>query len=178
MYNIKKDKRCINTVRRLKQGLLECLKTQKMENITVTDVASAAKVSRATFYRMFDSTSDLLAFMCDEFAGKMKTRLKDFDPSDREQHIRCIFSEWMDNADVIEGVYRSSRPDILQNALSRFRGTAGPISSDKTSDIDAEYIEAIHIASLSAILNVWVKNGKKEGPEYMLDLYKNVKSRL
>lgn len=51
----KNDKRSTASARELVRGLMECLKEKPMNAITVSDIHRATGVSRATFYRLFDT---------------------------------------------------------------------------------------------------------------------------
>ena len=61
MYHIKKDKRCQQSAQMIIEGLNQCLAEKEFAKITVSDIQRKTGVSRATFYRLFDDTSDVLA---------------------------------------------------------------------------------------------------------------------
>lgn len=65
MYHIKADKRSQKSATLICQGLRQCLTRKMFDRITVTDIQKASTVGRATFYRLFDSKSDVLAYECD-----------------------------------------------------------------------------------------------------------------
>lgn len=71
MYHVKDGKRTKESARLIVGGLHECLKMKKFESITVTDVQKQSTVGRATFYRLFDSVSDVLAYEFDEEFSKL-----------------------------------------------------------------------------------------------------------
>jgi len=54
MYHIKSDKRQMQSVNMLIDGLSLLLSEKPFEKITVKEVVEASKVGRTTFYRSFD----------------------------------------------------------------------------------------------------------------------------
>lgn len=89
MYHIKADKRSLASARLISQGLNRLLQAKDFDSITVTDIVNEAGVGRATFYRLFDNTTDVLTYSCFLIAQpsleKMKnhtiTHFKDFSKS-------------------------------------------------------------------------------------------------
>ena len=66
MYRIKDDKRVRTSARLIYTGLMRCLGSQRLSSLTVTDVLRSSGVGRATFYRIFDSLTDVLAYGCEQ----------------------------------------------------------------------------------------------------------------
>jgi len=65
MYHIKKDKRTQKSSELIYEGLIKCLETKDFTKITISDIEKYSTVSRATFYRLFDSLEDILSMKCD-----------------------------------------------------------------------------------------------------------------
>jgi len=66
MYHIKPDKRSRSSAEAIVRGYLSCLKTTPMNAVTVTDIHKASGISRATFYRLFDTPEDVLLYQFDQ----------------------------------------------------------------------------------------------------------------
>ena len=64
MYHIKNDVRSQKSAKFISEGLQKCLAYKTFSEITITDVLRASYVGRATFYRLFDNLSDVLAYLC------------------------------------------------------------------------------------------------------------------
>lgn len=65
MYHIQKDIRAQKSAKLIGEGMLKCLGEKRFEEISVSDVQRASSVGRSTFYRLFDNTADVLAYLCD-----------------------------------------------------------------------------------------------------------------
>lgn len=178
MYRIKDDKRCQKSARMIKDGLIACLKTKKMNEVTVSDIASASKVSRATFYRLFDTPVDVLGLVCEEFSSAFSKEFMLVKDSPQDEVSYRFLSFWMDNASIIEAVMRSGRHDIMQDAFQDKNISFLPSWAEgEFSAAEEAYVNASSIAILSSILLVWIKYGKKETPEQLFDLFRRISSR-
>lgn len=65
MYHIKSDRRSQATAAEIVRGMQECLKTTPLKSITVMDIHRVTGISRATFYRLFDTPEDVLIYQLD-----------------------------------------------------------------------------------------------------------------
>lgn len=78
----------MNTIKRAKEyiteAILQLLNNKKYEDITITDIAEKAGVTRITFYRNFESKDDII-----------------------KQYIQNIFSKykWNDKLDVTYQIF-------------------------------------------------------------------------
>ena len=43
---------------RIKDGLIACIAVKPFAKVSVSDISAASGVTRATFYRIFDTTTD------------------------------------------------------------------------------------------------------------------------
>ena len=75
MYHISSHLRVQHTADSLGQGLLLCLETKPMTEVTISDLHNVTGVSRATFYRLFDTPEDVLRYMCDRFKQELVSNL-------------------------------------------------------------------------------------------------------
>lgn len=64
MYHISEDPRARESARRICDALLECAQHKPFSEITVTDLYREHRISRTTFYRLFDNTVDVLEYHC------------------------------------------------------------------------------------------------------------------
>ena len=71
MYHIKSDRRSQASANELARGLNVCLKSMPLSTITVSDLHRITGISRATFYRLFDTIEDVLVYQCDQMLTKV-----------------------------------------------------------------------------------------------------------
>lgn len=177
MYHIKekKDKRIQKSVTALSIGLIHCLKKEKLKDISVTDITKASGVSRATFYRLFDTTWDLLLYSCDNMTKELFDEI--MKPNRfRTKHEFMLFtiSFILEHSTIIEAVYDNGRPDILGKSLSLFSETVAKFYMKNYDDKDIEYVRYIISAILVGGLYVWKNNGQTQTAEQLLEMIEKV----
>ena len=64
MYHIVQDKRAIRSAEKVIQSLEETLINTSISDISVSRLCTQCRISRATFYRLFDNLTDVLAYRC------------------------------------------------------------------------------------------------------------------
>ncbi len=169
MYHIPNDERAKKSARKIGGGLLGCLKQKNFTEITVTDVQKEANVGRATFYRLFDNTADVLSYLCDgvfEEVGCKYEKTNAFTPQERAlEFIRA----WMRNKTLLEAIVDCNRMDILYEAHSKYLGEnkAFFFPNASLSEEATTYLMMTMTACTSACLAAWLKNGAYETAEQL-----------
>ena len=104
---------------RIKDGLIACIAVKPFAKVSVSDISAASGVTRATFYRIFDTTTDVMSFICDDLFLKASRELRRSEDSDEERIIR-LFTFLTENADSIDAIFKSRRADLFQSSLDRY----------------------------------------------------------
>lgn len=89
MYHIKEDRRMKQSAGKLLESMFVLLRSKGFGYVSVSDLRKHSGVSRSTFYRLFDTPVDIIAWGCDQYASTLKeeyARLLDVSPS-REDFI-------------------------------------------------------------------------------------------
>lgn len=172
MYRIKQDKRVLASAGKMKKGLLVCLKSKAFNDISVSDITRASGVCRATFYRIFDTPTDVLAYTCDSYAEKLIREIKEKRGSmNRDSFLRFILTNWMENAEVIEAIMKSGRYMVLNRSLQIVFNDIISFGNRFTED-EKDYIRSSLAAQFGSILFVWVQHGRKESAGFLLRLFR------
>lgn len=168
MYHIKKDKRMLTSARMIAEALDKCMETKPFKDITVTEVLNLSTVSRATFYRLFDTTADVLSYQCD---NAFEVSLKSIDSMDTSmlstEEIIILFAKfWIDHSDFAEKIIASGYMHILYDSNQKYihEILQTVYSEDSFTLSQSHYIAG----SMSAILFTWIKEGKQETPENLV----------
>ncbi len=165
MYHIAKDKRAYNSVNKICNAMTECLKTKKITDITVTDLQKRSKIGRATFYRLFDNTTDVLSFLCDKVfieAGKEFAEIN-FPTADRT--TLCFIEKCMENKTLLTAIVESNRMDLLYNAHKKFFEIGHDFFFPNLTKEDLNYLTTTLTACTCAFIVSWVKNNGAETPK-------------
>lgn len=175
MCHIKTDKRSQTSAALIAQGLLRCMESKDFAKITITDVQQESTVGRATFYRLFDTLPDVLAYLCDQAFEEALATVPHRAQTTR-QMIVSFTSFWMDHWRLAEAILQSGRLDILHASNQKYlRQMIRTVNrSAEYSAVQLDYIAGI----LSAILAVWVQNGKQESPALIVEQLTQVAGNL
>ena len=65
MYHVSNDIRSKKSAELIWEGMETCLQEKSLDKLRITDIYQKSFVSRATFYRLFDSVQDVIAYKCD-----------------------------------------------------------------------------------------------------------------
>lgn len=176
MYRINKDKRVTASAERIVNGLLKCLERKSFNEISVSDIAREAGVSRATFYRLFDTPTDILEYSCNNFADNIVRKYKASNFINQTDASKFILEQWMVHADVIEALMKCGRAGLLMRAMENHMREIPPKDAGKFTPEELDYVKAVVFSQMSAMLMIWVKHGKKEPVEMLLRLYRKFHS--
>ncbi len=172
MYHIKPDKRSQASAAEVVLGLQECLRTTPLKSITVTDIHRVTGISRATFYRLFDTPEDVLIYQLDQMTeGVAETYETKTDLSTR-QLVKETIALGLENHEFIKALVVNGRHDLLfQYTEKSFRrllsGTRFAFlqNMEKT---EREYIIAHLSMTMVASQIAWSRNGQKETAQDMI----------
>lgn len=175
MYHIANDKRQQATAEKIREGLKNCLHVKNMTEITVSDIAAAAGVSRSTFYRSFDMPLDVLSYACNQVFDMIIRDFSKVELEDADDFILYCLRYWKKHTDILDAAVNCDRLDIVQTALEnhsdRFIGDFISLLRKDFSDAELDYITMGVIGLISNLLVVWIRHGKKESPEQLFELY-------
>lgn len=162
MYHISKDKRAYNSVDKICCAMMACLKSKKFTDITVTDLQKTSKTGRATFYRLFDNTSDVLSYLCDKiFIDAGKDFAKITSPT-ADKTTLCFIEKCMENKKLLTAIVESNRIDFLHNAHKKFFTLGQDYFFPNLNKEELSYITTTLTACTCAFIISWIQNGSKE----------------
>ena len=162
MYHIKPDKRSQTSAGEILRGMQLCLREKPLREITVTDIHRAAGVSRATFYRLFDTPEDVLVYRFDTLVASVEAGAEI--PTSRmmlEQTIAIA----MQYHEFFKAVVGNGRFDLLYRYTADHLARLGQIYDRQPPNRDPvarSYILSQLSMSMVAALITWEKNGRKE----------------
>ncbi|MCQ2142290.1 MAG: TetR/AcrR family transcriptional regulator [Bacteroidales bacterium] len=175
MYHIANDKRQQATAEKIRQALIHCLSVKTMSEITVSDISTAAGVSRSTFYRSFDIPLDVLRYECDRVVVIMENDYAGAKLKNLDDLVHFTLRYWKNHSEVLDAAVNCDRMDIVHKSISsrseKLLSSLEGIIGSGFSEQEIDYIRMGAIGLISNLLSVWIKHGKKESPEQLFDLY-------
>ena len=161
-------------------GTHTCMKEKPFSAITITDVQKASTVGRATFYRLFDSLPDILAYECDLIFQRLVSEGRIIASKSNHDAFVLYFSVWMKHTDLLYAVTTSEHLEILYSTFMYHSREIGSIMSpdESLTDEEADYLMKVVSLGMVGILEVWMKHGKKRSAEELTVLFEKTLSTL
>ena len=176
MYHIKSDKRAQASAQLIGNAMMELLKVKNFDAISVSDIQRQSTVGRATFYRLFDNTVDVLSWLCNQIFDTMANR----NASPTENMVESMTSfigAWMEHEVLLQAIIRSGHIEVIYEMLYRRMKEAGDLLFPdlQLETAKADYLVSIASTALIGGLSAWLKHGKTESPE---QVFENVRETI
>lgn len=169
MYHISNDKRVVKSAKLIGNGLLKCLEQKGFAEITVTDVQKASTVGRATFYRLFDNTADVLSYLCDGIFEQAGKAYKELNALSADKTTLEFIRIWMENKTLLKAIVDSNRMDFIFRAHMKYLVPSKEdfFSESEMDEVQTAYLMTMLTACTSAVLTAWLENGSRETAEQL-----------
>ena len=176
MYHIKSDKRAQASAQLIGNAMMELLKVRNFDDISVSDIQRQSTVGRATFYRLFDNTVDVLSWLCNQIFDTMANR----NASPTENMVESMTSfigAWMEHEVLLQAIIRSGHIEVIYEMLYRRMKEAGDLLFPdlQLETGKADYLVSIASTAMIGGLSAWLKHGKTESPE---QVFENVRETI
>lgn len=172
MYHIKNDKRTKNSAKLFGEAMLRLLHDKEFDKVSVSDLTRESGCGRTTFYRLFDNTADVLAYLCDKtmemaLAAHRRTRVRG-----ARDVMLLVIREWMHQETLLHAVVRSGRTDVLLSPLKAHAAEAAELffPGVETAPEQQEYAISLFAMGLAGALETWEERGEQESPEQVYEL--------
>ena len=169
LIHISADKRSVGSAQRIGQGMLQCLQQKPFSEITVTDVQRASTVGRATFYRLFDHTADVLTYLCDGVFVQAGEEIQRLTVQSADGTTLAFIRAWEQNRVLLKAIVDSGRMDILLEAHQKHLSSVadGFLRNEGQDEAQAAYLMTTLTACMAAFLTAWIKNGAAEDAQQL-----------
>ncbi len=175
MYHVKQDKRSQASAAELIRGLEVCLKEKSLMAITVSDLHRVTGISRATFYRLFDTPKDVLEYQFARMIDEIP-RTKPQESMTVLQLLEESIAQGMAQHDLWKAMVDNGRFDLI------FRYTEGNfrlldqrcgLLLGSLEGAEREYVISLLAMNMLATLITWDRNGRRETPAQIIGYLKN-----
>ena len=175
MYHIKSDKRSQASAQLIGNAMMELLKVKNFDDISVSDIQRQSTVGRATFYRLFDNTVDVLSWLCNQIFDTMANR----NASPTENMVESMIAfigAWMEHEVLLQAIIRSGHIEVIYEMLYRRMKEAGDMLFPdlKLETGKADYLVSIASTAMIGGLSAWLKHGKTESAEQVFENIREV----
>ena len=168
-----KTERAAQRQRAIQESLLELMRTQRYDQIAVSDVCAHAGIPRRTFYNHFESKDEVLDSILDDMLLEFKLEaMFDFNQgvAVMEESFVRFFRNWL-------GPNREKLELLLKNGLgtrlierSRISNREERVGFPRPEELPEELVQIGTLwgtTGFFTILFYWVENGCVQSPEQM-----------
>lgn len=146
----------------LQIAMIKLMGKTPFEKITISDVTKRAGVSRAAFYRNYESKEALVAEICQSVFTQLNASMtSERFKSDRKAWYADFFRTIKENKDYFQ-IYLDARLQISDQLVL---DALYPASS-----VQEHYMHAAREGAFISILTDWFRSGMRETPEEMAQI--------
>lgn len=116
MYKLCKTVQSAQRQRELEQGLLEAMKLERYEDISVSDLCAKLRIPRKTFYRYFDSKDGALYGLIDHTLLEYESFNSKYLATEKrtmQREVEQFFLFWMEKRDLLDVLHTSGLSGIM-----------------------------------------------------------------
>ncbi|KRL05131.1 TetR/AcrR family transcriptional regulator [Liquorilactobacillus oeni] len=159
-------------------ALIKLMKTEDFQDISITEIAQTAELSRKTFYHSFKSKEAVINYLCDQLFDQYFEQLVQQKPQAGEIMLKTTFdiflNFWWQKRDLIQLLIRQGLFDHMneiwqRKAIPRYNQFAAPWHING-SPIQVNYIMAFQLGGFTNILRVWLGQDDPEPPDKIKNL--------
>ncbi len=180
MYHIKDTKRSRFNAEELGKGLILCLQTKPLNQVSISDLHRVTGISRSTIYRLFDTPEDVLYYLCAQYMEQMADYFNNHTFSNiRELSVASIKLS-IEKNELLEILVNNNRLDLLTEIYAaNFQHILSRIPAAQMKDeVTNEYLYSFLYMTMSAVQTTWVKRGKTENSEQLFEYLKEYGTML
>ena len=158
-------------VDQIEQAFYELMREKDYTNITVTDIIKRAQVSRASFYRHFNSIGDIMEYSLRNLFDKITDEVIPIMLSTDEKEIRdFLFSYTYQNMamqETLAACLPSNTAVIFSRCMTYMQNYGRP---GKEMSSEQKYRLYARSGVINSILMKWLADGKEESVEEIVNL--------
>ena len=156
--------------KRMADAFVDMLSQKSYADITVTDIVNTAQVARVSFYRNFNSISDVVDYITDElaieFIDKILPVLNSNDENKWREFLFDFINNALNNRGKIEAINLQNTA-VLFSYLNTKMQMYVNVNSNKT--ISDKYTSYVKACLINNVVKKWIDDGMVETPEEIIN---------
>lgn len=160
------SKECIQT------ALLSLMETKLLRDISISEIAEKAGVSRNAFYRNYNSKEQIIEQYIQDVTVGFYQNKDDENSISRKNYLINLFTHLYNQRKLIEKVRKNNLSYMLESVFIDYtKKVTKKFSNNKYTDY---YIGG----GFYALTMQWANSGYKETPEEIADILTNIQSNI
>lgn len=166
MYHIKNDERCRKSADAITNACETLMEKNLITDISISELCKLANVGRATFYRLFDRTEDVITYIIDR---NLKEIIAKYEELSIESFVRYSLEAIINKENVLNSILFSGQSFLIEESLRRNIREAFNIEKREAA-LAAEYGVALFSGACISLLIVWNEHGRRESVNDLLNM--------
>lgn len=170
MHHVPKDKRALDSADRIWTGMERCLQETALDKLHITEICQQAGVGRATFYRLFDSPQDVLAYRCDHIFESLANEMSRHRFHSLKETFLFFIEVWLRQETLIDVLAANNLTSLIYDTHMKYQDLTKTLYI-RNADLDSDtidYLVAILTAVIPTVAGTWYKHGRKDSPSDVL----------
>ena len=168
MTNTTKNKTHQRSRRRMVRALLMLVQSQKIQDISVSELCALANVNRTTFYNHYDNISDLAKDACNSITEEFVQQFADNTDGYTPENLLIMF-RYLHKNQLLYNIYFQLNPSYTE-LLGAYDHSEAQKHFPRQHDRLIRYHAEFFAAGMTAIIKRWLATGCRETPEEMVKI--------
>ncbi|MBO5529314.1 MAG: TetR/AcrR family transcriptional regulator [Bacilli bacterium] len=180
MHHVPNDLRAKKSVDSITKGLESCLQEKPLDQIKVKDLCERCGVSRATFYRLFDSIIDVFSYECDAIRDATMEIIRNNFFQDQTDIARRCEKLWVRHEVLMKALVDFNLIGVLYDSHMRHKDELKELYSTYYEDeTQFQCFVSLLVSFIYVALTVYFAHeGKLEDNDVFLMVYKHTSKIL
>lgn len=168
-----KDSRKENTKKALLVAMVKCLETENFDQITTSQLAKTAGISRSGFYTHFRDKYEMIDYYQQDLMSSLEFVFDKYEDNKRQaflEIVQFLKEEQLLSALIAANGTREIQAYIINKVkLVIDRDLISKFGQENAAPMTKEYGSIYFASAFFGILRHWIAKGKEESPEEMAD---------
>ena len=148
----------------IRHTLISMMEKGDFSNVTVCALTKKAGVGRASFYRHYTDTSDVIRQYLDHLTSQWRNV---FDKTPEKDQMRLLLTHFYQHKRFYLALYRAGLSDMLRIEIQ------DAFQQSQQTDNCTAYLIGWLTGAVFGLIDEWIQRGMQETPEQMLDFLAN-----
>ncbi|BGE81641.1 TetR/AcrR family transcriptional regulator [Staphylococcus petrasii] len=174
------DKRVVNTMNNIKNGMISLLEKKEFEKITIKDICTESGISRTTFYAHYKDKNNFIYSYLKSLLKKGKKEIFKKEFSNQHIFLETMVHYWLDEGKLILlllGDDSAQKAHIQMKKILQYNVELNlvPILNTKSLTTKEKYFLLIFMSNaIFGVLQDWVKRGCVETPKELATIMNKI----
>ncbi|MBE6500773.1 MAG: TetR/AcrR family transcriptional regulator [Methanobrevibacter thaueri] len=155
------------------QSLIELMRTNEFETITVKNISQLAQINRSTYYRNFKSKEDIIGYKLESIMNEYLEEFQNKQVKNKETYIQTILETFLKYDEFFKIIHKQNQSYIIQKVLIKFFSNKLENTSKKE-----KYQIYYHIGGIYNFIICWIENNMEDEPANLAKIGAKITSNI